>query len=90
LRVRAAALLAAKVFAAIESDQQPPVEPLKVLQAAVLPHLLQRVLEARLEQFGQRRVEQIANVIVAGDLLDAKQRLAVGGVASMLHAPLMR
>lgn len=56
----------------------------------MLPHLLQRGLEARLKQFGRRRVEQIANVIVAGDLLDAKQRLAVGGVASVLQAPLMR
>jgi heptaprenylglyceryl phosphate synthase len=48
------------------------------------------VLEARFEQFGRRRIEQIADVIVAGNLLDAKQRLAVEAVASMFHAPLMR
>jgi len=67
-----------------------PAVPFKVFHAAVLPYLLQSVLEARLEQFGRRRIEQIANVIVAGNLLDAKQRLAVGGVAAMFHAPLMR
>jgi hypothetical protein len=48
------------------------------------------MLEARLQQFGRCRVKQIANAIVAGDPLDAKQRLAVGGVSAMLHAPLMR
>jgi hypothetical protein len=41
----------------------------------VLPHLLQRVLEAWRKQCGRRQEEQIANVIVAGDLLNAKQLL---------------
>jgi len=48
------------------------------------------VFETRREQFGRRWVEQIANVIVARDPLDAEQSLAVGTVAAMLHAPLMR
>jgi hypothetical protein len=53
----------------------------------VLPHLLQRVLEAWRKQCGRRQEEQIANVIVAGDLLNAKQRHAVGGLQLELLRP---
>ena len=48
----AAALLTRKIFAAIQSDQDPSAEPLKGFHAAVLPHLLKSLLEARLEPFG--------------------------------------
>ena len=57
----------------------------KVKYTAVFPHLLQHLLEAWLEQFRRCRFERIANVIVAEDLLDTKQRLAVRGVAAMHH-----
>ena len=63
----AAAHLAAKIFAAIESDQNPHIETLKVFHATVLPHLFKSVVEARVEQFGRRRIEQIANVIALSE-----------------------
>ncbi|MGA7829514.1 MAG: hypothetical protein WCA21_00960 [Terracidiphilus sp.] len=44
----------------------------------------------RREQLGWRRVEQVVNAIVDRELLDAKQRLDIGGFEAMFHAPLMQ
>src|SRR5215813_9481536 len=83
--------LGTEIFGAIEGDQHMVAKAAEARQTA-------RPAFQRRQRFGEHRIKQsrlcwvqhVANVIVAGDLGDPKQALAIRAPVPMLQPPLMR
>ena len=83
--------LGTEILGAIEGNQHMIAQAAEVRQAA--RHCLQRrqrIGEDRIKQSRLCRVEHVANMIVAGNLGDRKQALAIRTPMAMFQPPLMR
>jgi len=77
------------IFGAVQSDQHMIPKPAKVLQAAGTLQFGHHLGEHRMEVVGTDRVEQRPDLVVAGDLVQAEQRLASRAPLSLLQTTLM-
>jgi hypothetical protein len=78
------------VFRPVQRDQNPPAQPPEHIQAPRRPlQLIHRLVEHRPQQRRRGSVQHVSDVIVAGDLRDAVQALAVGPPEPFLEPPLM-
>ena len=83
--------LGAEILGSIERDQHVIVQPAEAVQAP--RHRLQRgqsIGEYRIKPFRLCRIQHVANMIIAGNLGDPEQALAVRAAMAMLQPPLMR
>src|SRR5580692_11928467 len=79
------------ILRAIERDQHMAAQPAEHIQATLgLPKLLDDLCEHRMQQIWRRRVQHVPDMIVARDLRQPEQRLAVGSPVALLEPPLMR
>ena len=78
------------IFGAVQGDQHMIPKPAKVLQAAGTLQFGHHLGEDRMEVVGADRVPQRPDMIVAGDPIQAEQRLAVRPALSLLQTTLMR
>jgi hypothetical protein len=78
------------IFGAVQSDQHVAAKPAKVLQAAGTLQFGHHLGEDRMEVVGIDRVQQRPDMIVAGDPIQAEQRLAVRPALALLQTTLMR
>jgi hypothetical protein len=78
------------VFGAVQSDQHMIPKPAKVLQAAGTLQFRHHRGEDRMEMVGIDRVQQRPDMVVAGDPIQAEQRLAVRPALALLQTTLMR
>ena len=87
----AAELLRAKILGSIERDQHVIAQPAEAVQAARDRfQRSDRIGEYRIKPFRLCRIQHVANMIVAGNLGDPEQALAVRAAMAMLQPPLMR
>jgi hypothetical protein len=73
------------MFGAVECHQQPPVELPVRSQSTVSHDRLHEVREQRRDMGRGNRIEQVANLLHARDLLDPEQRAGVVPPARLLH-----
>jgi hypothetical protein len=78
------------IFGAVQGDQHMIPKPAKVLQAAGTLQFGHHLGEDRMEVGGADRVQQRPDMIVAGDPIQAEQRLAVRPALSVLQTALVR
>jgi hypothetical protein len=78
------------IFGAVQGDQHMIPKPAKVLQAAGTLQFGHHLGEDRMEVIGTNRVQQCPDMIVAGDPVETKQRLAVRPPLSRLQTTLVR
>jgi hypothetical protein len=83
--LRAVNRLRAMVFGAVERHQQPPVEHPVRGQSIVSHDRLHEVHEQRRDMGRGNRIEQVANLLHARDLLDPEQRAGVVAPPRLLH-----
>ena len=79
-----------RVLRAVQGDQPVAAKLAKVLQAARSLQFGQHLGEDRMEVVGIDRVQQRPDMVVAGDLVQAEQRLAVRPALCLLQTTLMR
>jgi hypothetical protein len=78
------------IFGAIQGDQDMIPKPVKVLQAARTLQFRHHLGEDWMEVVGTGRVQQRPDMVVAGDLVQAEQRLAIRPALALLQTTLMR
>jgi len=78
------------IFGAVQGDQHMIPKPAKVLQAAGTLQFGHHLGEDRMKVVGTDRVQQRPDMIVAGDLVQTEQRLAVRPPLSLLQTTLVR
>ncbi len=84
-------LLGIMILGAIERDQHASAKAAEPVQSTVdPPELLDGFGEDRVQQVWGGWVEQIADVIVVGDFVDAEQAGAVGSAVALREVSLMR
>ena len=78
------------IFRAVQGDQHMIPKLAKVLQATGPLQFRHHLGEDRMEVVGTGRVQQRPDMVVAGDLVQAEQRLAIRPALSLLQTTLMR
>ena len=78
------------IFGAVQGDQHMIPKPAKVLQATGMLQFGHHLGEDRMEVGGADRVQQRPDMIVAGDPVEAEQRLAIRPPLSLLQTTLVR
>ena len=78
------------IFGAVQGDQHVAAKLAESLQAAGPLQFRHHLGEDRMEVVGTDRVQQRPDMIVAGDLVQAEQRLAIRPPLSLLQTALMR
>jgi hypothetical protein len=78
------------IFRAVQGDQHMIPKLAKVLQATATLQFRRHLGEDRMEVVGIDRVQQRPDMVVAGDLVQAEQRLAIRPPLALLQTALMR
>jgi len=87
--LRAMKFLRSEVLGAVKGDQNTPVEPAKVCQAAPLLELVEGMSEQKEYRIRLNRIQHCADVVVGGDFLHGEQRPAVRPLAALLQRALV-
>ena len=88
--VRAVDPARAEVLRAVQGDRQPAVQAAHRLEAAVRPQVLDEAMELAVEVRRRHAVEQLPDVVVAGDAGQAEQGVRVGAPALFGQRALVR